>query len=199
MNTGRRSDLRMKIARGFFMAALGWGLAAPATVRAQEFDGPRFQPGMWAFERTIEHVGPSSRLPNATFASRQEMLRCVDPTEAMKETFKSSSVGDCHSVKPEKLGNQFVFSLRCDFTGPVRTVIKVDSESGYIETNEAAAGKFLKRETVIAHRVGDCGAPAADYELASAESRKVTLSPLPPLPPLPPTTVVSTGQTTRRK
>lgn len=60
---------------------------------------------MWAFNGAIEHVGASSRLPNATLASRQEMLRCVDPTEAMKETFRSSNVGDCHSVKPEKIDN----------------------------------------------------------------------------------------------
>src|SRR5260370_948686 len=132
---------------------------------------------MWAFNGTIEHVGASSRLPNATFASRQEMLRCVDPTEAMKETFRSSNVGDCHSVKPEKIDNQFVFSLRCDFTGPARTVIEVGSDSAYTETNEAAAGKFLKRETVIAHWVDDCDAPkVADYELASVDSRKVPAS-----------------------
>jgi len=190
---------RGMFARGTAIVVIGCGAAAPTMAGADEFAGPSFRSGMWTFERTLEHTGSLPTLPQATFSTKQQVARCVDPTEAMKETFKSSSVGDCHSVKPEKLGNQFVFSLRCDFTGPVRTVIKVDSESGYIETNEAAAGKFLKRETVIAHRVGDCGAPAADYELASAESRKVTLSPLPPLPPLPPTTVVSTGQTTRRK
>jgi len=223
MNLIKRSGLRMKIAQVFAISALGGVLGSPTTINAEEFGGPSFQRGMWAFERTLEHIGPSSRLPNATFASRQDMLRCVDPTEAMKETFRSSNVGDCHSVKPDKIDNRYVFSLRCDFMGPVRTVIEVKGDSAYTETNEAAAGKFLKRETVIAHRVGDCGAPkvaeapkAAEYELASANSRKIPLPPTRPSTVAPkvadyelasadsrkvtlPPTAVSTGTTTRGK
>jgi hypothetical protein len=198
MNPDKRSGLRMKTARIFVISALGGMLGSATTIRAEEFEGPSFQQGMWAFERTLENVGPSSRLPNATFASKQEMLRCVDPTEAMKETFRSSNIGDCHSARPEKIDNRYVFSLRCDFTGPVRTEIEVGSDSGYTETNETAAGKYVKREIVIAHRVGDCGAPKEpEFELNSA-SRKVTLSPLPPLPPIRPTAVASTGTITPR-
>ena len=227
MTLNKRRDLRTKIAGGIAIAAIGGVLAAPTTTKAEEFEGPSFQQGMWAFERTLENVGPSSRLPNATFASKQEMLRCVDPTEAMKETFRSSNVGDCHSARPEKIDNRYEFSLRCDFTGPVRTVIEVGSDSRYTETNETAAGKFVKREIVIAHRVGDCGAPkvpefelssastrnvtlsplpptrptavaSTGFELSSASSRKVALSPLPPLPPTRPTAVASTGTITPR-
>jgi hypothetical protein len=144
------------IARGIAIVVIVWGAAAPTTASADEFAGPSFRSGMWEFERTLENTGSLTPLPQATFQTRQQVARCVDPTEAMKETFRSSSVGGCQSVKPEKVNNRYVFSLRCDFTGPVRTEIEVVSDAAYTEVNEVAVGKFLKRETVIAHRVGDC-------------------------------------------
>jgi hypothetical protein len=144
------------VARGIAIVVIVWGAAAPTTASADEFAGPSFRSGMWEFERTLENTGALTPLPRATFQTRQQVARCVDPTEAMKETFRSSSVGGCQSVKPEKVNNRYVFSLRCDFTGPVRTEIEVVSDAAYTEVNEVAVGKFLKRETVIAHRVGDC-------------------------------------------
>jgi hypothetical protein len=84
------------------------------------------------------------------------MTRCVDPTEAMKETFKPLSVGGCHSVKPEKLDNRYVFSMRCDYLGPVRTVIEVEGDAAYTEINELTVGNFPRKDTVIARRIGDC-------------------------------------------
>ncbi len=83
-------------------------------------------------------------------------MRCVDPTESMKETFKPLTVGACHSVKPEKVDNRYVFSMRCDYLGPVRTVIEVEGDAAYTEINELTVGNFPRKDTVIARRVGDC-------------------------------------------
>jgi len=120
--------------------------------RAEPFDGPSFRQGMWHFVRTMDlalHNKTSQRL------TKRELTQCVDPTHAMMATFASPSVGNCVSAKPEKANNKYKFSNRCDFMGPVSTVITVHSEEAYTELNEATAG-LPKTELVVARRIGDC-------------------------------------------
>jgi hypothetical protein len=121
--------------------------------KAEGFDGPSFKKGLWHFVRTLELV--AHRKTKYRLLER-EMTRCVDPTVAMKATFSSPSVGNCVSAKPEKSDNKYTFSNRCDFMGPVSTVITVDSEESYTEVNELTVGKLPRTELVVAHRVGDC-------------------------------------------
>jgi hypothetical protein len=120
---------------------------------AEEFNGPNFRKGMWHFVRTLEMV-VSAR--NRHRLLEREMTRCVDPTQAMKVTFSSAPVGDCHSAKPEKTNNSYTFSHRCDYMGPVRTVITVESDEAYTEVNELTAGDLPRTESVVARRIGDC-------------------------------------------
>jgi hypothetical protein len=151
---------------------------------ADEFDGPSFQRGLWRFERMISNGGGGANLPSATFVSSQVVTRCVDPTNAMRETFKPAAIGNCRSAKPEKTNNRYVFALRCDFMGPARTTIEVESATAYVEINEFLVTKPSKTETIIARRIGDCGdgapaavaldtPPAQGFGLSSAESRPV--------------------------
>ena len=84
------------------------------------------------------------------------MTRCVDPTHAMKATFSSSSIGSCHSSRPEKVNNKYIFSNRCDYMGPVSTVITVQSDEAYTEVNQVTVGKLPRTDLVIAKRIGDC-------------------------------------------
>ena len=121
--------------------------------KAEGFDGPSFKKGLWHFVRTLELV--AHRKTKYRLLER-EMTRCVDPTVAMKATFSSPPVGNCVSSKPEKSDNKYTFSNRCDFMGPVSTVITVDSEESYTEVNELTVGKLPRTELVVAHRVGDC-------------------------------------------
>ena len=117
------------------------------------FDGPSFRKGMWHFVRTLElvtHRKTKHRL------QEREMTRCVDPTVAMKATFSSPSVGSCVTATPEKSDNKYTFANRCDFMGPVSTVITVHSDESYTELNEVSIGKLPRQELVIAKRVGDC-------------------------------------------
>src|SRR5258708_6541253 len=95
-------------------------LSSQAT--AEGFDGPSFRKGMWHFVRTLELV--AHRKTKYRLLER-EMTRCVDPTVAMKATFASPSVGNCVSAKPEKSANRYIFSNRCDYIGPVSTIITV--------------------------------------------------------------------------
>jgi hypothetical protein len=121
--------------------------------KAEGFDGPSFRKGMWHFVRTLELV---THRKSKYRVLEREMTRCVDPTVAMKATFSSASVGNCVSAKPEKSDNKYTFSNRCDYMGPVSTVITVNSDESYTEVNELTVGTLPRTELVIAHRVGDC-------------------------------------------
>jgi len=81
----------------------------------------------------------------------------VDPTAAMKETFRSVTIGQCQSTAPEKGKNTYRFAKRCDYLGPVTTTIAIESPTAYREINETLAPAAPKKETVVATRVGDCG------------------------------------------
>jgi len=91
----------------------------------------------------------------------------------MIETFRQVSIGSCTSTLPEKQKTTFLFAKRCDYLGPVKTLISVESETAYVETNETI-GSSPKKEIVKARRIRDCGTvaeipDAAAY--ATAEAR----------------------------
>ena len=132
-------------------------LAAPifsSVARADEpFEGPKFRRGEWHFMRALDATNQGR---GRVRLLEREMTRCVDPTEAMRNTFSSPSVGNCHSAKPERVANKYIFSKRCDYMGPVSTVITVESDEAYTEVNELTVGRMSKTDLVVAQRVGDC-------------------------------------------
>ncbi len=135
--------------------------------KAEEFQGPSFRKGMWHFVRTLDlivHRKTKHRL------QEREMTRCVDPTVAMKATFASPSVGNCVSAKPEKSDNKYTFSNRCDYMGPVSTVITVNSDESYTEVNELTVGTLPRTELVVAKRIGECEEDAQKSAGALAHS-----------------------------
>ncbi|WP_426442484.1 hypothetical protein [Bradyrhizobium genosp. P] len=140
--------LRVMVAS--FIAAL---VLVPQAQADEGFGGPTFRRGMWRFVRTLEIVTHSNVRQKLI---EQEMTRCVDPTVAMKATFSSAPVGNCHSAKPEKVNNRFIFSNRCDYMGPVSTVITVQSEGAYTEVNQLSVGRLPRTDLVVAQRIGDC-------------------------------------------
>ena len=127
-----------------FLHSLRW-IDAP---RDRRFNPDVF--GVWQFERTLVANG------NGGVLSKREMSRCVDPSDSMKETFRPVSVGSCRSSRPERVANKYVFALRCDYMGPVRTTIVVESDTAYTEVNELQAGSFPRTDTVIARRISEC-------------------------------------------
>ena len=140
----------------YFCLAIALFAAGPLTSQAKAddgFEGPSFRKGMWHFVRTLDlivHRKTKHRL------QEREMTRCVDPTVAMKATFSSPSVGNCVSAKPEKSDNKYTFSNRCDYMGPVSTVITVNSDESYTEVNELTVGTLPRTELVVAKRIGEC-------------------------------------------
>jgi hypothetical protein len=77
---------------------------------------------------------------------KEEIKRCVDPSISMQETFRPVSVGNCHPTRPEHAAARYVFALRCDYMGPVRTTIEVQGEGAYTETNEVRVGQYPRTE-----------------------------------------------------
>jgi hypothetical protein len=146
---------RTKSARGLFVA-LALTISAPflsSHALAEEgLGGPTFRKGLWKFVRTLEIVSHSNVRQKLL---EGEVTRCVDPTHAMKATFSSARVGNCHSSKPEKVNNRYIFSNRCDYMGPVSTVITVQSAEAYTEVNELKVG-VPRKDLVVARRIGDC-------------------------------------------
>lgn len=149
----------------------------PAASQAQGW--PVFRQGNWLFERSISAVGGASgakgAMPNAVWVRVEpRVTRCVDPTESMKATFRPTTVGNCRSAQAVKRGKSYFFAQRCDYLGPVKTVIAVESDSSYTEVNEQITGPSRKRDTVVARRIGDC---------ALSENSASPSQPVPARPP----------------
>jgi len=138
-------------------------LGLPSVARAGEFSGPSFRKGLWHFVRTLDLVA-HRKTKHRLF--ERELTACVDPTQSMKATFASESIGNCVSAKPEKVDNKYFFANRCDYMGPVSTTITVHSAESYTEMNELNTGTMPRVELVVAERLGDCPASAAAQPLA---------------------------------
>ncbi|QIG98978.1 MULTISPECIES: DUF3617 domain-containing protein [unclassified Bradyrhizobium] len=147
-------------------------LASPSAVAEEGFSGPTFRKGMWRFVRTLE-IATSSNVRQKLL--EREMTRCVDPTQAMKATFSSPSVGNCHSSRPEKINNKYVFSNRCDYLGPVSTVITVLSDEAYTEVNKTNVGQAPRTDRVVARRISDCHEDRASLGRPAAEPGELPL------------------------
>jgi hypothetical protein len=138
---------------GVFALVLVAALLSCQAQAGEAFGGPTFRKGLWRFVRPLESIKPQDVRHKLL---EQEMTRCVDPTQAMKAIFSSASVGSCHSSRPEKVSNKYIFSNRCDYMGPVSTVITVQSDEAYTEVNELTVGQVLRKDLVTAKRIGDC-------------------------------------------
>lgn len=162
-----RRTVRFKgpLLRQSTIAAILLVVSASQSLAANEaFDGPSFKRGRWHFVRTMDLV------VGKTFRQRlytRELTACVDPTVAMKGTFSSPSIGKCVTAKPERAGNRYTFSNRCDVLGPVSTTITVTNDESYTELNELKVGAVPRAELVIAKRLGDCQDPERDPRSAA--------------------------------
>jgi hypothetical protein len=91
---------------------------------------------------------------------------------AMREMFSLPEVGNCHTSKPQVIANRYIFANRCDYMGPVRTVITAESERAYTEVNLLTQGALPRKEVVIASRLGDCGTDETVNSSAVSAARK---------------------------
>ena len=138
------------------IAALAALLATMSAVSA--YDGPVLRGGLWKFERTLETNGKSSDLLQISGFAR-ETTRCVNPSRVLRFEF-TSRLGFCPARDIRKTDDTYVFQKTCRGTSPIRTEINVRGDSDYTEINEGKTGKIAAKETLVAHRVGDCRPPS---------------------------------------
>src|SRR5690242_15566695 len=79
------------------MVAAGACWLVSTTGLASADNWPKFRKGIWQFERTLALTGREFASDEDRVVFKREMRRCVDPSEAMRETFRPVSVGNCHS------------------------------------------------------------------------------------------------------
>ena len=138
------------------LAALAALWATTSAVLA--YDGPVLRGGLWKFERTLETNGKSSDLLQISGFAR-ETTRCVNPSRVLRFEF-TSRLGFCPARDIRKNDDTYVFQKVCRGTSPIRTEINVKGDSDYTEVNEGKTGKIAAKETLVAHRVGDCRPPS---------------------------------------
>lgn len=177
MDTAYRST-RARLAVAIAGVVTGF-ICGIGSVKADEIESPQFRKGLWNFQRTLEHIRQAPHLNQ--LLAQEEMTRCVDPSLAMKAVFASPSIGNCSSSRPQLIDNRYIFANRCDFMGPVRTEITVESDVAYTELNVLTVGNFPRKDMVVARRFGDCDTAAGyrpsttsdGFRLSSASARKV--------------------------
>jgi len=119
------------------------------------YDGPVLRGGLWKFERTLETDGkPTDRLQTSGLLIDRQMTRCVNPTRALQSEF--APFGACSTKDLRKTDDGYVFQKVCTGAKPIMTKIDVQGDSAYTEINQGNIGKIASKETVVAHRVGDC-------------------------------------------
>jgi hypothetical protein len=124
------------------------------------YDGPAFRGGLWKFERTLETDGkPTDRLQTSGLLIDRAATRCVNPTDALKAEFTPFQVGACNTKNLQKTDEGYVFQRVCGEAAPIKTEISVKNDSAYTEVNQGNIGKISTKETIVAHRVGDCHPP----------------------------------------
>jgi hypothetical protein len=123
-------------------------------------DGPVLRGGLWKFERTLETNGePTNRLQTSGLPIDRDTTRCVDPTPALKLELAPLQFGVCSVKDLRKTDGGYVFEKICSGGTPIKTELTVESDSAYTEVNEGTIGKISTKETLVAHRVGDCHPP----------------------------------------
>lgn len=140
------------------LLALAAAFALLATSSASfAYDGPTFRGGLWKFERTLETDGkPNDRLQTSGLSIDRQMTRCVNPTLELKAEFTPIKVGGCSIKDLRKTDSGYVFQKICGGAAPIKAEINVKGDSAYTEIHEGNVGKIPTKETVVAHRVGDC-------------------------------------------
>jgi hypothetical protein len=143
----------------FAVSAVACALLAAKSVSFAD-DGPVLRSGLWKFERTLETNGePTNRLQTSGLPIDRDTTRCVDPTHALKLELAPLQFGVCSVKDLRKTDGGYVFEKICSGATPIKTELNVESDSAYTEVNEGTIGKISTKETLVAHRVGDCHPP----------------------------------------
>ena len=139
---GRKSPDR------YARAALLCALLASAAARADAPPYPKFRPGLWQREATMDVNGK---------LGTQQTSKCGDPTDGMRAIFvPDPNAQGCRFSTPEQHGNRYSITSDCGSHG--RSHIEVTQHSGesFTMVIDTRMGNTQVHETVVARRVGEC-------------------------------------------
>jgi hypothetical protein len=125
--------------------------AAAAPETEAEVDLPTFQPGMWAYERTVTS---GNRAP-----TQSKMSKCSDPSVEMRSKIAELKKKGCRFSPTTHFANIYRSSWVCPAHGGVLALaqtLTVTSDSRYEDSSEARFEEKLTRTKIVATRVGEC-------------------------------------------
>jgi hypothetical protein len=141
----------------FVMALLGAGAVLLGASQADAKDSPRFRPGLWQFDRTLEVNGQQTdRRLTSNLLIKPRETRCVDPTDALKRASRPMYLGNCKITRSQPSENEYVTLTSCGSGSPVKSELKVESDTAYTEIHEGKIGANTTKDIVVARRIGDC-------------------------------------------
>ncbi len=135
---------RRTIPATFLPALLLIACFAAAPVAADEV--PTFRKGMWEYDTSV-------LLNGKQFHSTES--QCGDPTDSVKALLAPSLPKGCKVDGPNRLGNTYTISAICP-EGRSDVVLTVDGDAGFMEVIESKMGETSSKQTLTAHRTGDC-------------------------------------------
>src|SRR5262245_25920900 len=140
-----------------YVALLGAGLSL-GTGLADAKDPPKFRPGLWQFDRTLEIDGVKTerQLLTSNLMVKPRETRCVSPSAALRIASRPIYLGNCRVTRSQPGDNDYVTMTYCGPGDPVKSELKVDSDTAYTEIHEGKIGASTTKDTVVARRIGDC-------------------------------------------
>lgn len=129
---------------------------APA-VTADQFELPKFQPGMWEFRRTV--------IKGAGSEPQVKTLRiCSDPSAEFRGKLEELQKKGCQFEAPRRRQDQYISSWTCvTSSGMLRfhDTLIAQNQTHYQNVTEGHNGGQVVRSNVDALRVGECEAGAS--------------------------------------
>ena len=126
-------------------------LAACIATVASAADWPKFKPGQWQFDRTIEGTGPEPQ--------KLTKVECVDPTEENRKQRAMLTQAGCQFTPVAEKGSTYTYGATCrigSVSSTSRSTLVADGNEAYTVTIDSETDGVKTHEVLTARRLGDC-------------------------------------------
>jgi hypothetical protein len=114
-------------------------------------DWPKFKPGQWQFDRTIEGTGPEPQ--------KLSRVECTDPTDENRKQRAMLTQAGCQFTPVAEKGSTYTYSATCrigNMTSTSRSTLVADGDEAYTVTIDSETDGAKTHEVLAARRLGDC-------------------------------------------
>lgn len=126
-------------------------IASCCTGVALAADWPKFKPGQWQFDRTIESMSPEPQ--------KLSRVECVDPAQANREQRAMLNQAGCQFTPVTQKGSTYTYTATCRIGGISSTshsTLVADGDEAYTVTVDSETDGARTHEVLTARRLGDC-------------------------------------------